>query len=234
MRTQGMIQADTPNPDGHIFIPVQITNFAVGTGTNVATAPYGVASGAAAATIVLPLSEIIFRYGVQDYAQEQWGSTLSGGAQGLATPPATFTTPYGASGNPPFLGASQLTPPTSRPKGILIKGINLVFQNLTTAPTVNSVTISKVQFPQPIPNGLTPTSASAAPVITTLLASAALSLALNTAGQYTTTNVPLLAANQIMLTPRDAEYYITWLVTAGAATTTTLIGVWVDVSYNLN
>lgn len=233
MRTQGMIQADTPNPDGHIFIPVQTANFQVGAGTAVATPPYGI-NPSAAATIVLPLAEIIFRYGVQDYAQEQWGSTLSGGAQGLPTPPAAFTTPYGVSGNPPFVGATQLTPPTSRPKGILIKAINLVYQSLTTAPTVNSVTISKVQFAQPIPGGAAVTSLSSVPPVTTILASAALSLALNAAGAFTTTYVPLLAANQIFLTPRDAEYYITWLVTPGAATTTTLIGVFVDVSYNLN
>lgn len=233
MRTQGMIQADTPNPDGHIFIPVQTANFAVGAGTNVAAAPYGV-NPSAAATIVLPLSEIIFRYGVQDYAQEQWGSTASGGAKGLPTPPAAFTTPWGVSGNPPFVGATQLTPPTSRPKGILIKGINLVYQSLTTAPTVNSVSISQVVFPQPIPGGTAPTSLSAAPVTTTLLANTALSLALNAAGQYTTTNVPLLAANQLFLTSRDTEWYITWLVTPGAATTTALIGVFVDVAYNLN
>jgi hypothetical protein len=90
MRTQGRLDCDTPYADGHVFFSAFDGSFTAGTGTPTRSgaAGSGLYSMALAATdtasLVIPLSGLMFRYGVQDWLQEQFGSQIAGGAQGLA------------------------------------------------------------------------------------------------------------------------------------------------------
>lgn len=97
-RTQARIDSDLPYVDGHIFIPILPNYVTTGAGA-VATRPaaglYGTSLPTAATAYVamIPLGELLFRSGLQDDLQEQFGSLQAGGAQGLATPgQTTFST----------------------------------------------------------------------------------------------------------------------------------------------
>jgi hypothetical protein len=85
-RTQGRNDADTAYGDGHVFIPIGAGNLTSGTGTYTrnASGSYSVNLGnSQTAVLGIPLRDLILRYGVQDWLQEQFGSAVSGGAQGL-------------------------------------------------------------------------------------------------------------------------------------------------------
>jgi len=90
-RTQGRNDSDTGYADGQIFISA--FDAAADPGT---IAPGGATPGQRfvtitnPATITIPISSVLFRYGVQDWLQEQFGSARAGGAQGL--PVGGFTT----------------------------------------------------------------------------------------------------------------------------------------------
>ncbi|SRR5579885_931657 len=94
-RTRGRLDSDLGQSDGQIFISaITGTQFSVsGTVTNTrnAAGDYSVnVSASSGVTLVLPLDEQIFRYGVQDWFQEQFGSSQAGGAQGF--PVGGYTT----------------------------------------------------------------------------------------------------------------------------------------------
>lgn len=88
-RTQGRLDADFPYHDGHFFIPILPTH-----NTNNSTTPQTVltrnGSGDVGLGIVasktyqfmIPLGPFLFRTGVQDYLQEQFGSLAAGGSIG--------------------------------------------------------------------------------------------------------------------------------------------------------
>lgn len=84
-RTQGRYDADTPYGDGHIFVSALDGTLTSGTGTatRAGAGLFSLNLGATDTAILsIPLTSLIFRYGVQDYLQEQFGSTNAGGAQG--------------------------------------------------------------------------------------------------------------------------------------------------------
>src|SRR5271154_77700 len=84
-RTQGRFDADTFKSDGHVFISALEGVFTSGTGTATrnAAGSFSINLAATATTILaIPLSYLIFRYGVQDWLQEQFGSAQAGGSQG--------------------------------------------------------------------------------------------------------------------------------------------------------
>jgi hypothetical protein len=90
-RTQARLDSDLPYADGHIFIPILPNYVTTGAGA-VATRPaaglYGTSlpTTATAYTVMIPLGSLLFRSGVQDDLQEQFGSLVAGGAQGQPTP----------------------------------------------------------------------------------------------------------------------------------------------------
>jgi hypothetical protein len=102
-RTQGKFESDSGWNDGQIFISALDMDATSGTTTPTrnAAGDYSVNIGASqTCVLVVSLSNIIFRYGVQDYLQEQFGSTNAGGAQGLAVAGyTTLTTASAAAGN---------------------------------------------------------------------------------------------------------------------------------------
>ena len=165
---------------------------------------------------------------MQDDLQEQFGASitsLSGvynGAQGLASPPATFTTPAGVTGPPPFTGITQLTPTTAaRPKGIQINTITAVYSVGAVDATVNTLGLYKTTY-----------SNAAAPAVSTILAASNLTKTHSTDATkpYVTT---LTLSTPAMITTQNCELNLEWKVTTGAATGTSSIwGVILQCSYN--
>lgn len=101
-----------------------------------------------------------------------------------------FTTYAGATGRPPFTGASQLTPVTAaRPKGISFEQLTVIYQVTTTAITVPTVGMFATQYFN-----------NAAPVTTTLIAQATNGLQTATQAQpyVIPVSVPLAASNFIV------------------------------------
>lgn len=226
MRTNGAFQQATPVPDGMIWVPI-----GAGSDPSASGATTRIAAGkiayvvAASKTAILDINlnaHVLARYGVQDYAQEQWGSTAAGGAQFLPTPPATFTTPYGKGGNPPFTGSSQLVPPTSRPKGFQINSVTFIYQTLGVALTTNTFGITSTLFVD-----------NTAPAVTTVLATAAHGLVTtipSTGPHVTTVAYPTPA----MLVAQNTEYNLEWNIATPSGSTVDIYGLILNVSYNYN
>jgi hypothetical protein len=83
-RTRGRQDSDLGYADGQFFIQAPGA-------AKTASGLYSLALGNSATdTLVFPLEKIVFRYGLQDWTQEQFGSTRAGGSQGL--PVNGFTT----------------------------------------------------------------------------------------------------------------------------------------------
>lgn len=223
MRTQGVYQQDTPVPDGILFIPVTAAMDTTASATASVTSGVVTATVAATATATFYIdlaARILARYGVQDYSQEQWGSTAAGGANFLPTPPATFTAPFNSNGNPPFTGATQFNNLTSRPKGIQINGMNFIYKNLTATITANSVALNKVVFANNV-----------APATTAIPLTGALSLTVQTTGPSVT---PVTVTTPTFLTALNACYPLVWTVTGSATGSAVIYGVELLVSYNYN
>lgn len=94
-RTKDRLDCDTGYTDGQIFISALDGTLTSGTGTATRTASgnYGLSLGnSITAVLVLPLSSLILRYGVQDFLQEQFGSTTAIGAAGKAVGGITTAT----------------------------------------------------------------------------------------------------------------------------------------------
>jgi hypothetical protein len=161
-RTQGQVQGDTGYGDGHIFIPA-IAAFGTGTAGTWTRAGSGLVSlalGNSATTLLeIPLS-LIFRYGQQDWLQEQFGSGVAGGAQGKPvmgfTALVTSSTTAAASVNVPVntsvgfavgdyvtAGGTQQTYITAIPDGTHIT------LALTTATLAVNATITQNIFTTP-------------------------------------------------------------------------------------
>jgi hypothetical protein len=224
-RTQKRWLADQGMPDGQIFIYFTAGDILSGTG--------GVQARSGAGKIALSLptaatayimdknsSNILVRTGMQDDFQEQFGggSTTLFGAQGLASPPASFTTPAGVTGPPPFTGLSQLTPVTApRPKGISINSLTAIYTISGAAATVNTIGLYGVSYVN-----------NTAPAASTILAPANLSTAVQANPYVTTVNV-----NSGYLTTKNADYVMEWSLTTGASTGAALIyGVIFSVTFN--
>ena len=223
MRTQGVFQQDTAFPDGQIFVQINPGDATSGT-VSLASAGAGLVTThiGNSQTVVFrkSLNSLLFRYGVQDYAQEQWGSTANGGANFKATPPAVFTTPYGVSGNPPFTGSSQLVPPTSRPKGIQINTAAPIYSIGSADASLNTLGITQTFFAN-----------ATAPAVTTILTNAAHSMSVTHA---TNPYLPTIAVNSGMLTSTNAQYIVEWDITTPSGGTADVYGLLLFVSYNFN
>jgi hypothetical protein len=95
-RTQSRLDCDTPYTDGKLFLPIKPGQLTTGSGTATWTRTgLGLVGTVvtAAAVVDVTLDEALFRTGVQDFLQEQFGSLHAGGANGLPVPGViTFTT----------------------------------------------------------------------------------------------------------------------------------------------
>lgn len=227
-RTQKRWLADQPMVDGQMCVFFNTPDVTAGSGAVIDRIAAGnialsLPTAATAYTLNRDLSFAMFRTGMQDDLQEQFGGAVAGGvgagAQGLASPPATFTTPAGVSGPPPFTGLSQFTPVTApRPKGIQINAISCVYEIGSAAATLNTIAI----YQNKLVNGV-------APAVTTLLA--ATNLTLTAAATPYVTTVAL--TSPVMLTAQTAKINLEWHLTTGASTGTALIwGAFLQCSFN--
>ena len=179
-------------------------------------------SGTTATVMQFPLASLLFKSGMQDDLQEQFGGGPIGGplvgAQGLASPTATFTTPASVSGPPPFTGITQFTSVTAaRPKGLQINSIDFIYTITSSPASVNTASVLDFAYTN---NGV--------PVVTTLLASAANGL--QTAAQTNpyVTNVKMTTVKY--LTAADHQTVVTWSLTPGAGAS--VYGIVLNVTYN--
>lgn len=229
-RTQKRWLADQSMPDGQIFVSFKTVDVLSGSGaasTRSASGKFGLSLPTSATAYIIDkaLDELIFRTGMNDDLQEAFGgqrTTFSSSdfphAQGQASPPATFTTPAGVSGPPPFTGITELTPVTSaRPKGIQINSVTCWYTIGAEAATTNTIAIF-----QSVGANNTATA------VTTILAASALSTAVQTNPYLTTVSL----TSPVMLTAQYAEISLEWDLTTGSGGTADIWGAWLGVSYN--
>lgn len=130
-----------------------------------------------------------------------------------------FTTPWGVSGNPPFTGVTQFTPPSSRPKGLLIRGMEVRYVVGTLALTSITIGLSQTLFKE-----------ATALAVTDILVPAALATAIST----TMTVFPVALASPIYLTNDLFEYILELIAVTPATSTFNFYGVTLYVTYNYN
>lgn len=134
-----------------------------------------------------------------------------------------YTTPGGISGIPPFSGVSQLTPPASRPKGILIKSLSITY--LVGVANISAQTISLT---------LATYQESVAPTVTTLIASAANGLPVAFQATPHVLTIPVPVANQAWLTTFNSQVAIEFDFTTGTSGTVDILGATLGCSFNFN
>lgn len=226
MRTQGRQDCDLPYVDGNIIFEASdmLVTGGTATATRVAKGELSWRFGAnQVGVLMIPLGSVLFRSGLQDDLQQQFGSGAASGAQGLAAPPASFTTPASVSGRPPFTGATQFVPPTSRPKGVLIKSVTLRYAISGAALTQNNFGIAKTVWAN-----------NAAPVVTDLLANGQNGLALATQAQPYVTTIALPTNSQVFLTTIEQTIMMEWDPTTQGAGQLDVFGIRLAVTYNFN
>jgi hypothetical protein len=136
-----------------------------------------------------------------------------------------FTTPASVTGIPPFTGITELTPVTAvRPKGILIKQITPRYVINTANAATNTIGITETVYAQ----GASPTA-----TVNTILANAANGLATAFSANVNVTPIPIPVANQKWFMNRNSDIIIEWDITNGSTGTVDLLGIEVDISYNL-
>lgn len=230
-RTQKRWLADQGMPDG--VIPLSAADMTPTTGALVLTFSatlglIGTPTASAANVLQIPLSGLLYRSGMSDDLQESFGGAktafgstdLAPGARGLASPPATFSTPAGVTGPPPFTGLSQLTPVTSaRPKGLQINSITFNYLITTNNATVNTIAVRDFVYV----NGV-------AVVANTLLASGTNGLQTTAAATPYSTTVAL--TTPAYLTSVNHLPVATWSITPGAGGVS-VYGVTLNCTYNL-
>jgi hypothetical protein len=188
----------------------------------------GTPTASAANVLQIPLDKLVYRSGMQDDLQEAFGASISTftttpppGARGQASPPATFTTPAGVSGPPPFTGVTQFTPVTAaRPKGIQINSVTFNYLITTNAATVNTVGVIDFVYAN-----------ATAVVANTLLAAATNGMQTAAAATPYATTVPL--TTPAYLTAQDHLPVITWAITPGAGGVS-IYGVALNCTFNFN
>jgi hypothetical protein len=230
-RTRGRLDSDLPYVDGHAAFGISDMS----TTTSTALAPAysatlglgGTVAASTATVVQIPLENLIYRTGLRDDLQEQYGGGITAGvpaaANGTAvTPTNPFTTPAGVTGRPPYPGVTSFVPVASRPKGISINSLTLVYSITTNAATLNQVQVLSFTYAN-----------AAAPIVTTLLANGAngLATAASTAGQTYATTAAL--TNQNFIVGVNQIPVVQWSITPGAGGAT-LYQVIANVTYNFN
>lgn len=136
-----------------------------------------------------------------------------------------FTTPAGVSGLPPFTGITELTPVTAvRQKGILIKQITPRYVINTANLATNTIGITETVYV----NATSPTT-----TVNTILTNAANGLATAFSTNVYVTPIPIPVANQKFFINRNSDISIEWDVTNTGTGTVDLLGIDIDVSFNV-
>lgn len=213
-RTQSRWDCDKEYTDAKLFFGVADTFVQAGGAALTRNAAGDISYNQAASTVgvfILPLDTIMERLGLADDLQEQFGAATGVAGQ----------TPAGVSGRPPFTGQTQLSPVlVSRPKGIKITDITLVYQIAGAALTLHTCRIDKAIFANNVANA-----------ISAILASAANGLATAIQANPYVTKVPV---NTIFNVSDNSELVVEVAATTQAAGTYRFYGCIVHCSYNLN
>jgi len=222
MRTAGVLQMDTPLPDGRIVIlPKDIQG-----GGSIANANNTTSLAVTGANVTLfgSFNGMLLRYGMSDDAQQQFGKGApSGGyqgAQGQAVGTLTpFTTPYGQSGRPPYSNVRQLLTPNGRPKGLMPTAVSVVYSVTGGPATAFSFSINKTAFNVgQVPTGVVILNSTNLPLQTATT-------------QIMTTPIPANAQN-FLADPFSVLNFI--MGTNAGAATINIFGIFLDVSFNYN
>lgn len=226
-RTQKRWLADQGMVDPQI--PIAVTSFVATTGAlpitfSTSLGLIGTPTASSANVLEIPLDHLVYRSGMQDDLQEQFGggatSQVFTSALGAAAPPATFTTPAGVSGPPPFTGVTQFTPPTSRPKGIRINSITFNYLITTNNATVNTCAVYDFVYADGV-----------AVVANVLLASAANGLSVTASATPHVTTVAL--TTPAYLTALNHFPVVSWAITPGAGGVS-IYGITLNGHFNFN
>ncbi len=224
MHTSGFVMQDQLNPDGHIFIPFPGTQTRLGSGLKAV-----VQAASTAAIYEFDLADVLFRYGMQDDGQQQYGRPNgTSGAQALALLPGVVDqTPYSRTQRPPVPSTAVFGPNDSGtartiPKGMQVNAINVVYNVIGGTLTLATIGMTKTTF------GTTGT----APVVTTLLANANNGLQTGVISQPVAYNV--LIPTPAPITTRLTQTIIEVDMTTPAGVTIDLYGLFLDVSFNFN
>ena len=231
MRTNGRLLMDTSMPDGQLFYsPADIMSST--SAATIVRASKGLIAAVAPAstTTIFPVCiNDLLRYGMSDDAQQQFGQgTPQGGfqgAQGQATTLTTpFTTPYGPTGRPPYLQATQFAPVLSRPKGLAINSVMPWFIRYSVLILrASSCGSSKTIF-----------ASGVAPVVTDVIVPGANGLSTShLVGAPVTTSV-LNPVQNSFFTTAQTELIAEIQFVAPAGSTVNFYGMFVNVAFNFN
>jgi hypothetical protein len=151
-RTQGRVDGDTEYKDGLIWIPILPTYVTTGTGQVINRPAAGrvatsLPTTATAYVLMIPLGNLLFRAGVQDDLQEQFGSANAGGAQGLPVPGfTTYTTGSLTKGNNvsiPVISSDNLTVGHFLTLDTVASGVQ-EFPMITSVPDATHVVVNQI------------------------------------------------------------------------------------------
>lgn len=145
-RTKGRLDCDTGYGDGHIFLSAadaQLIGAGTGTMTRNGAGDFSLNVGVSqTVTMLFALSSLLFRYGLQDDFQEQFGSSAAGGSQGFPVGGyTTLTTASGAVGGPVNLAVLNSASFTIGRK-VLLGGTQKTF--ITAIPDATHITVAAI------------------------------------------------------------------------------------------
>jgi hypothetical protein len=147
--------------------------------------------------------------------------TLFAHTSGYKIVQSPFTTPAGVTGAPPFTGISQFTVPSSRPKGIQFKGLEVRYQISTANLTSQTVGLTRTIFQN-----------ATALAVTNILTAAANGLATTFAATPYVT--PVAIASPAYQTADLSEFILEMSVVTPASSTYKFYGVTLYVTFNYN
>lgn len=229
--TQGLVQQNSPNTDGQIFVGASEFKDVAGYATY-ASAGAGLFSlnipSTDAATLFANVTAILRRTGMlatPAQNQEQFGTAAS--QPGPSSVSGT-SDPLGIQGFPPFLAAAMptLAGPTTGPvkKGYQVTSMDVIYEVDTVALSAATCGLTVTQFV----NGV-------APAVTNRIALAANGLPTATNGTPGQAYVKNIAVpTPVFSTATDGETIVNVNLTAGSGGTAKFYGVVLHVNFNLN
>ena len=153
-RTQRRLDGDLGYADGHFFIPISVGNVTGAGAVQQTTAYNGISNlsfvslptAATAYVATFPLGSVLFRYGLQDDIQEQFGAGASGVAFGAnALNQAAAVTCTTTAGPASSITTLTVTPNTAGlTAGSIIQidtGANIEFQVINTVASATTITV---------------------------------------------------------------------------------------------
>jgi hypothetical protein len=230
--TAGLLQMQTPNTDGQIFVGASEFIDTAGVATT-ASAGAGLFSknipSTDAATFFANVTAIMRRtgmYATPNLNQEQYGTAAS--VPGPTTV-ANTNSPLGIVGFPPTVGANMATLAGAVagpiPKGYRVKSIDVIYEINTVDATAATVGLTVTQYVNAV-----------APTVTNRIALGAngLPTAHNTAGTGKPYVTNVAVPSPVFSTATDGETILNVNLTAGSGGTIKFYGVVLYCDFNLN